>query len=245
MRRNKFISWGLVGGIGFFIGAFAYLNGARYFLMQDQEMSYSVFDLFSFVGVNKKFDTYDYLSSDYPFLYFNLFVFVMIGLMMSCSSFLLRPKSYLSFFYTRYPSFKQANQYLRGSTVGCTFVYTLAYFIGIFCLSQGRFIYSFSDLIAVQWIGILVNLVLKVCLIEALKQFIFVIYLKKEAAIAFVVGALSIFSLIIIDLIFPFSCFILFDESKEAIYMIVPFVLIKFGLNWITNNRIKINDVTI
>lgn len=243
---KKLIKSIIIAMLGVVIGVFGYLNGIRTLFNYAGEQIYSKIDLCNLIFITSDFNKYDYMDEKNFSIYFILFVFSIIGIIVSSKEFLLIPKSYHSFIYMRYGTNKEARKKIKGRTLPNTLIYSLFYFLTIYILSKLNIFYNFSINSAISEhklvLILLLNLILKVSVIELICSIIFIIYIKKNSEFAFVFGAILIFIIICLDLIFKNINFILFDYNKWFIDGIIILNLFNILFTYIARNKIK-NDV--
>jgi len=240
---KKYIKYILIALLGIGIGIFAYLNGIRTLFNYSSEQIYSKVDLYNLIFITSDFDKYEYIDKTNFIIYLILFVFMIIGIIVSSSEFLSTPKSYHSFIYMRYATNKEARKNLRGITLTNTFIYSLFYFLTIYILPKLNIFYNFSINSTISEyklaLILILNLILKISLIELIDSIIFIIYIKKNSELAFIFSVILIFIIISLDLIFKNINFILFNYEKWFIDGIIISNLFNILFTYIARNKMK------
>lgn len=233
--------------LGFVLGIFAYFNAIQSLINLQLDLKYSINDLLYIILVNKSFDTYEFLDRNNLFLYMNLFMFMISNLLISCSKFLIIPKSYHSFIYLRSQNRTKALKMIRGNPIMLEMSYICSYFLGfflgVFLGYPSKMIYLVKDMEGKLFLGLIGYLIVKIILIEVISQFIFIMYLKKDAAIAFLSGIILIFLFIFIDLVVESSFFILFNEEDAYVGSLFILTILKGVLNKISYDWLRVDTI--
>lgn len=206
LRYKKFIKYVGMAMIGILVGMLSFWLGSIKIMnyMEGSVRVYNKFDLINIIFLTDEFSKFEYLSRSDISLFFLPFLFWGVGIMIASSEFLLKPKSYITYIYSRVNKKSQAMRYIKGNSIIMTFVYvfsvvlTLCWCLDIF-LPKGFEVMQHAQermfLLHMGLYGISAGLAVLVT-----GEIMFLFYCKRGVSFSFMGGIMMIVILFLIDM---------------------------------------------
>ena len=189
-------------------------------------------DIFQIIFVSDNYSIYPYLSKNDVTILFLPISYYFISLMIGCSSFLLKDRSYFNFIYTRAGSKSKSIKIMKCPCMKMSmcfiFVFNcMLYIISHKCYLSGLLI-SENQLISL----LILHSINSILLINFLQEVIFQVYCNKGVAEAFFTGTIALIIITIADMTIANINILLFNNQNYfidgTILNIVFFLLVKY-----------------
>ena len=167
-------------------------------------------------------------------------IFYFIGSMVGAQSFLKKHKNYHSFTFHRYQSSVKLSTALIGAVWMPIFLYTVFYFcafiVGMTFVSNS----IIEPMFPISTFELLAFFVLRILVLLFLVQFLFIVFTKKEAAIAVILNAVVVMLILLITIHVQLVNLAVFDDLSQQFQSILIWILvntitwliIKFGIKY-------------
>lgn len=205
MNNQKTLKYVLSAIIGVLIACISVHMGFTRLqsFMESGLNKYEKFDLINLILVSDDFSKYDYLNRSDINLFFSPFLFFLTGLVIVGFDFLLKPKSYLPFVFSRIKYWEESAKYIKGKGNISIVYYVVLYTMTIYICSGLCFrnVQGATDKINE---GVLIGyLVLhglcSVLTFWIIREICFFIYCRREVSTAICISIVCVMLLFILD----------------------------------------------
>lgn len=233
-KKNKFLIFAIIiilGSCTALLSAVMGLDKLSIYI-HSNEFELTRIDLFQIVFVSDNSITYPYLNRDDITLLFLPISFYFISLMIGCSSFLLKDRSYFNFIYTRAESKSKAIKIMKNPGMKMSICFIIAFNSILYTISH--FCYLSKLLISEE--QLILYLILhtfnSILFINFLQEVIFQVYCKKGVAEAFFIGTITLIILTIADITIANVNILLFNKEHYfvdgIIINLILFLFVKY-----------------
>jgi len=227
---------------GTIFGAIALVSAVDHLIRSaaaiDDVLDYS--DVFLSGFLHFDFDRFDYLWRQDSSILLSPTIFYFVGSMIGAQSFLKKNKSYYSFIYHRYQSSARLGTALVSKVWIPIILYTVFYFCS-FIIGM-RFISTdtIEPIFTITIIELSAFFTLRILVLLFLVHFLFIIFTKKEAAIALILNAVLVMLILLITIHAQFVNLAVFDDFNNLLRSIFLWIvvnasmwfIIKFGTKY-------------
>lgn len=205
-RYKRFIRYVGVMMIGIVVGLLSFWLGTKKIMnyMEGSVNTYSKFDLINIISLTDEFSKFVYLNRSDISLFFLPFLFWGTGIMIVSSEFLLKPKSYITYIYSRVNKKSEAMRYIKGNNIIMTFIYVFSFLLTLcgclnFFLPKGFIVMQHAQEIKFN-IYITLYGISTILAILFIVEIMFLLYCNKGVSSSFIGGLIMIIVLFLIDI---------------------------------------------
>jgi len=197
----------------------AYAGGANNTLL-------NLSDIIVFSFLHRDFDRFDYLWRRGSSLLLTPIIFYFIGSMVGSQSFLTINKGYHSFVYHRTQNNRRLSGVLLGNIWTPIVTFSAFYFFSI-CI--GMFFYvpdCIERILTIPVIDLAAFFVMRLLILSFLVQFLFITFIKTEAAIALLSNVVMIILIFVVTIHVQLFNLIVFDDLEYLLQSILVWIII-------------------
>ena len=206
LRYKKFIKYVGMAIIGILVGMLAFWLGTIKIMnyMEGSVRVYNKFDLINIIFLTDEFSKFEYLSRSDISLFFLPFLFWGAGIMIASSEFLLKPRSYITYVYSRVNKKSQAMRYIKGDSIMMTIVYvfsfvlTLCWCLDIFLPKGFEIMQRAQESMFFLHMGL--HGIAAVLAVLVIGEIMFLFYCKRGVSFSFMGGIMMIVVLFLVDM---------------------------------------------
>ena len=192
--------------------------------------SLNLSDIIVFSFLHRDFDRFDYLWRRDSSILFTPLIYYFIGSIVGSQPFLSINKSYHSFIYHRAQNSRRLSNVLLGNIWIPITTFSAFYFLSI-CI--GMFFYTpdcIERMLTIPVIDLVAFFVMRLLILSFLVQFLFITFIKTEAAIALLSNVVMIILIFLITIHIQLFNLIVFDDLEYLLQSILVWMFINAGI---------------